>query len=247
LVFNLKSVLATADGGSSWNEIYESPSAIRDLQFTSDKKGWALEGGQIVTSEDGGHSWRIVVSEVPAFDSIGLVAGNPTWAAGSGRLYSSPDHGSTWAQVASPCQQSSLSGFSFVTAKAGWVICTGDVKGIGWMDKQLYKTEDAGLTWTLMAAGGYDVKDGGLPGGYVGGLFFLDESHGWYSEVRHGVLYASTDGGRSWQEVPGLGGQAVTGIHFVSPEFGSVLNMDASPLRLMTTSDGGRTWVQRYP
>gem|GEM_PF-4542832 len=206
-----------------------------------------------MTSEDGGHSWRIIASDVPALNSIGLVSGKPTWAAGSGKLYLSTDDGTTWRLAATPCQDSGVSAYSFIAASVGWVICIGPgtstVTAIGYMDKQLFKTNDGGLHWTLIATTTTDgrLTDGLLPPGYLGDLYFLDESHGWYSEVRHGTLHATSDGGRSWQRLPGLGGVAVVGVHFISPEFGSVLNMDAGPFRLMTTSDGGRTWVQRYP
>lgn len=248
VVLDSKTVLGTEDSGKSWGPLYESPTYITNLEFASERTGWALEERRLVATDDGGRSWQAISSGGPLLDRMRLVNGQPAWASGSGTLYTSVDRGNTWVRVATPCPEASVGAFSFITGQEGWVICSGSIKGIGWMDKQLYKTVDAGLHWALFAEGGYDVKEGaGLPGAHVGDLFFLDEAHGWYSEVRNGSLYTTSDGGRSWQRMSGLGGQAVTGIHFLSREFGWVLNMDAGPFRLITTSDGGATWVQRYP
>lgn len=248
VVLDDKTVLGTEDSGKSWVKLYESPTYIMNLQLASKRTGWALEERRLVATDDGGRSWQVISSDGPLLDRMRLVNGKPNWASGSGMLYTSVDGGNSWVTVATPCAEAFVSAFSFITGQEGWVICSGAIKGIGWMDKQLYKTVDAGLHWAFVAEGGYDVRESaGLPGGYVGDLFFLDEAHGWYSQVRDGGLYTTSDGGRSWQQIPGLGFRGVIEIHFVSREFGSVLSMDAGPFRLITTSDGGATWVQRYP
>lgn len=248
VVLNAKIILYTADGGATWEEVYVSPTTVSGLQFVSATSGWALEEGRLVATEDGGRSWRVLSADAPTFHRISLVAGIPTWGIGSHWLYTSSDQGQTWAEVATPCDDAALMALSFITADVGWIICTGEIRGIGWLDKELYRTDDAGRSWRLVAAGGYDVREtGGMPGGYLGDLFFLDENHGWYSEVRHGALYATADGGHSWQHLPGLAGQAVTALHFTATAFGSVLNSDNGLQRLMTTPDGGATWTQRFP
>lgn len=128
VILNHKSVLTTGDGGTSWEEIYESPTSIGRLQFVTERIGWAIEDGQIVATEDGGRSWRTVTADGPNFSRIELVAEYPAWAVRGRTLYSSPDQGVTWLPVDDPCEEDSLGSLSFISEDVGWVICTGTVK-----------------------------------------------------------------------------------------------------------------------
>lgn len=248
LVLNRRTVLATADGGKTWTNVHEARAAIGHLQFASPLTGWALAPGRLLATADGGRNWTpVATTGIPAFERLDLAAGQPAWASHQGRLYRSTDGGATWAPVNSPCpDRESFGPFSFVDLQTGWILCRGEVKGIGWMDKTLYRTKNGARDWRAITAGGLDEKEPGLPGGYVADLFFLDATHGWYSEVRHGSLHATTNGGRSWRRVPGPDGQAVQHLSFVSAQTGAVVELQQGRYRLITTADGGATWVERY-
>lgn len=247
LVLNAHVLLASKDGGESWNRVYRSPDPLLSIQFASLMKGWGLASGRTVRTDDGGLTWHLVQSQGDLnLYRLGLADGRPTWASSPGHLYSSSDSGRTWSEVQTPCRQENPIRFSFLNAVTGWIICEGDVKGNDWLDKQLYKTSDAGLHWELVAKGGMEETRPGLPGGYVGDLFFLNERRGWFGEDGYGGLYETSDGGRTWQRNPGLGGQQFSSIHFTTPKNGSLVNLDLSVYRLLTTSDGGAKWVERY-
>jgi len=107
----------------------------------------------------------------------------------------------------------------------------------------LYRTWDGGATWTQLPD----------PGVAVNGVFFLDALHGWIDSgspatgLGSDVLYASTDGGKSWKLVGALPRSApmswVYGVGMYHVTF-------SDPLRgwylgnglLFTTLDAGKSW-----
>lgn len=95
------------------------------------------------------------------------------------------------------------------TPTEGWVACTSQAS-TGIQGKEVWSTGDGGKTWQLRAR----TKFPGLPGaaglrnrgnlpvfGYVTGIDFLPDRHGWLWENR-GWLLTTSDGGRSWRRSP---------------------------------------------
>lgn len=77
---------------------------------------------------------------------------------------------------------------------------------------------------------------------------FVDESHGWYG-TGAGDLFATTDGGASWQKVASRPGTFVRAVGFIDRQNGFIGNIgtdyypgvtDTTPL--YRTRDGGVTW-----
>jgi len=107
----------------------------------------------------------------------------------------------------------------------------------------LYHTSNGGATWTVLPASG-------IP---TGGVYFLDALHGWIDSgspatgLGSDVLYATTDGGKSWKLVGALPQSApmswVYGVGMYRVTF-------ADPMRgwylgngvLFTTIDAGKSW-----
>jgi len=107
----------------------------------------------------------------------------------------------------------------------------------------LYHTSDGGSTWTELPANG-------IP---TGGVYFLDSLHGWIDSTSpeaglgHNVLYATTDGGKSWNLIGPLPPTApmswVYGVGMYHVTF-------SDPLRgwylgsgvLFSTLDAGKSW-----
>lgn len=80
-------------------------------------------------------------------------------------------------------------------------------------------------------------------------VYFVDERHGWYGNGR-GELFASADGGDSWQQVWHQPGTFIRALGFVDAELGFLGNIapgyfpgvtDAT--LLYRTRDGGRHWT----
>ncbi|WP_264842590.1 WD40/YVTN/BNR-like repeat-containing protein [Caldinitratiruptor microaerophilus] len=103
--------------------------------------------------------------------------------------------------------------------------------------KALYRTDDGGRTWAL-------VRD--LSGaGYVDGVFFRPEGHGWVWMSR-GNLLATEDGGREWKVLDVTSPEVVEArsVWFVSDTEGFALLQDNErrAWRLDATRDAGKTW-----
>lgn len=246
-------ILATADGGRSWSQVYEAGSQVRSFHFNSPRLGWAVTAGGLLSTRDGGKTWATVWTGNPEdLGSIRFVDGEHGWAVAKNAVKVTGDGGRTWApaDVADPCGPRSGARYSFTGTAAGWALCAGQ-PGVGMQSKWLYKTEDAGRNWQLIAAAeiGKPYGEGGLPrGGYVSGFFFLDEVHGWISHSRGGLI-ATADGGKTWRGVRiGPGGEQFLGIdHFVSPREGFVTTRQGTYTALVRTEDGGATWTQVHP
>jgi photosystem II stability/assembly factor-like uncharacterized protein len=167
--------------------------------------------------------------KVPPLAAIEFVSARQGWAVGAGRILATSDGGQAWlTQYHGPA---TLDQVDFVDAKHGWAVGMGD----------LLATTDGGATWTALqepcpvirsvhfatpslgyaVAGGSDVRiDGGMP-----------------APVADGQLLLTTDGGRSWQPVPGAPARAQT-VCFSSPADGFL----GTPGRIWRSTDGGRRW-----
>ena len=111
----------------------------------------------------------------------------------------------------------------------------------------LYRTWDGGATWTKM-------PDPGVP---ANGVFFLDAVHGWIDSgsaatgLGSDVLYATTDGGKSWNLVGALpksapmvwvGGVGSYHVTFSRNSDGSFRGWYLGNASLFTSIDGGHSW-----
>ncbi|HEY9113117.1 MAG TPA: T9SS type A sorting domain-containing protein [Bacteroidales bacterium] len=104
--------------------------------------------------------------------------------------------------------------------QTGWVL---DYNG------KIFKTEDAGETWTTTDISSYSVR--------LSNVCFVDETIGYLCDY-DGNIFKSTDGGATWTE------QYSSGTWFSSISFKDALNGIVSGTPNMYTSDGGTTWTQ---
>ncbi|MBE7159100.1 MAG: hypothetical protein INR62_11835, partial [Rhodospirillales bacterium] len=104
----------------------------------------AVQAGLWV-SMDGGRLWtrQGMDATAPPIESLALDSTNPAvvWGVASGRLFSSADKGATWKQSgqALPAQDIVVNGLTITGATV--ILST---------NKGIYRTMDAGSTWTLL-------------------------------------------------------------------------------------------------
>lgn len=116
----------------------------------------------------------------------------------------------------------------FVNTKVGWIV-----------GKNLWQTEDGGVTWTAVRAAGF----GTFKAEYIGyghrAIQFVDPDFG--IQLGAGVLAKTVDGGRTWNEyaLPENTGQDIPPqtVVFVSRELGWLVGKF-----IYRTNDGAKTW-----
>ena len=123
-----------------------------------------------------------------------------------GTLYRTADGGQTWQAGAVPFGGGWV---QFQEDKNVAVILVDRGVAAGSQGVDLYQTSDGGATWNLISrADPENPSDQGIPfGGNKSGVTFLDSARGWVTGFipdgwRAVYLYATQDGGKTWQLVP---------------------------------------------
>ena len=254
-------VFRTSDGGASWLSadlpVSYNPATgvpIGRLSFIDASVGFALigtnaEADTILRTQDGGATWA-VTGRSATLESVASDA-NTLWtaktSAGSGAnqlLRVSRDSGATWSDVQLPgldvqaayVQPGELwvpgpGGVTFLSATEGYtaVSCTE-----GNFGTRYYRTTDAGLSWSQVAAITRPV--GAAP-------VFVDAKHWFQPDVAEADLQATADGGKTWTTLAqnGLAGSPIYWLDTRDGTNGAALDGGANGA-LFLTWDGGRTW-----
>lgn len=129
--------------------------------------------------------------------------------------------GATWQRTINPCPQGTAPVGQALSASNWYFMCSAGV-GMNHAANSLYRTNNAGHTWTLLAQG--SPIPGGPNLGNIGGMAvntFGVSSDGRYVwiDAGPGFLEFSADGGRHWQSVGSgdLGAKTnITGPYFAS-------------------------------
>ena len=151
------------------------------------------------------------------------------------------DGGTSWTVAMSPIEDG-VSSFTFVDPNVGWHLAGGDI----------YKTEDAGTSWTKQPIAGVEAPEN------LAKIFFIDTDTGWAGTWEIDTVITTTDGGATWTQqelifdcdsdenpescVYGY----LQGIHFIDALNGwIILDGDVADLShpLLKTTDGGLTWT----
>jgi photosystem II stability/assembly factor-like uncharacterized protein len=224
----------SGDLGTTWTEIHAAVSTMSfdTVSFANSDIGWAVT----------------YTTPLP---------GTPVGGAMPSVLKRTTDGGATWMTVdAGPCASTDLSpiGLLGVVARnslSAWLLCGGGGAG-SFGEKTVAVTTDGGASWQVRAQatypGGTDI--GQIPlSGHASGMAIAPDGTAWMWGGRM-VPLASTDGGRTWAELP-LGDPDVLLARPAWPldaQHGYALLWDPNQqtTRLEATSDGGQTWSTRF-
>lgn len=254
-------LLRSTDGGNSWADVKELDFGVHNIFFISARQGWAagtqwaenperqddpLQGAGIWRTLDGGLTWEKQRVEIQKADATRLGGGggvrdvyfldsNKGWAAGSGVLLRTENGGSNWKLI-NGNPQGDFKSVYFINPEVGWAT---------WRDAGAFTfTRDGGRRWVAVDA---PVQVNQECGVYFTGMnqgFILDAS---------GELYASSDGGRSWEEVSleNEGARRPTDGHtgdaFIGRSFDGALvalwaGGDKNLTEVFISTDAGASW-----
>jgi photosystem II stability/assembly factor-like uncharacterized protein len=181
---------------------------------------------------------------------VSAVSDRVAWASGAGNtILRTQDGGATWTKVANPssapAERLDFRDVDAVSATTAYVLSIGP----GTLSR-IYKTTDAGLTWTMQFANAEAEA-------FFDAMAFWDADHGIAvsDSVKDAfVIITTEDGGKSWNRVPADGlpaalanegafaasGTNVTVFGTSQAWFGTGA---AARARVLHTPDRGRTWT----
>lgn len=236
-------------------------------------QGWGLNGSQVLRTQDGGQTWLNITpldyeeSEfTPTHEFLDV---NTAWVMQAvqtpegemqGRLYHTQDGGRQWSSLAVDFYASQL---AFADTMNGFAL-VGLGAAAGSSAAAIYKTDDGGLSWTLVHQINPELGSG--PGllpfsGMKDGIAALDGQRSWVSgsvPMPGAIwLFQSVDGGSTWNQQPISAPAGFEGAMFAAgePRFFNATQgklpvqfvTEASWTVLYRTEDAGATWTPSNP
>lgn len=276
----------TVDGGRSWQVIDRVKIPLDAVAAAGNDAAWVTSGrcgaaspdacdsSLLLLTTDGGATWSRVAPHTPV-TSVAPVSATSAWAVagpsgaafplGAGLVHSI-DGGRSWQPAKDPCGSGTpglgLWAVDFGALDRGWAICAGQ-PATDMQPKAIYRTGNGGTSWQLQSdclpppTAQHPADVGTLSCvGYLPGLQFLSDGHGWEWADRYG-LASTMDGGRTWAPiartiVSGDINSVISGS-LVGDDQGSILinhpgrdaqcSASSCGPQLLGSSDAGVTWT----
>jgi photosystem II stability/assembly factor-like uncharacterized protein len=238
----------------------QSSTRVAAERLLSETQGWALSDGGLFWTNDAGLHWaREALPNVAAVSDVAFLNQRVGWAvslaAGTASpavsVYATHDSGQNWQGTTIPLPTWTDYGaaqLQTLDSQRGWLLVR-QLTGSNFSEGFLFRTGDAGATWTQIASP-------------TGGPFrFVSPDDGWAVGTPAGDrLYVTHDGGLTWQpQLP----SAPTGYdpaslefrflpEFSGPTTGVLPVVIRRPDGLLsvsfyTTTDGGQQWLPTPP
>ncbi|PIQ25140.1 MAG: hypothetical protein COW63_19195 [Bacteroidetes bacterium CG18_big_fil_WC_8_21_14_2_50_41_14] len=191
----------TSNAGEIWVllDIPLSTSYYNDLQFVNENSGYLCgNDGVLKKTSDGGITWEDKsLSSDHNLTCLQFINEDLGWMVdmNSKTLIKSQDGGDTWSDLA----LSNVHRLFFLNENIGYVTT---------YDSKLFKTIDAGNTWTEI----YDFTQG------VGSVYFTGEFVGWY--ISGASVQYTYDGGTTWQDYQYFAYTSINYIFFLDDNQG---------------------------
>jgi hypothetical protein len=202
-------IYKTVDGGISWQPANNGFGNIAVQTLVTDSKApqtlyAGLSRAGVYKTTDGGNNWRSINKGITAYYSLSAVAMDPNnnqhlFYATAATIYESLDAGENWGQVKeSPCPGGNMTTMSMHSIDSRTLFLgTTQTPGFGTAQEDsqcavgIYKSQDAGKTWTLIGLKGHSVDSIAMP---------PNQSNVVYATTEEGT-YGSTDGGSTWNRL----------------------------------------------
>ena len=176
---------------------------------------------------------------------VSAVSDRVAWASGSGStVLRTVDGGDTWQRLTITTDTLDFRDIDAIDSKTAYVLSTGN----GPLSR-IYKTTDGGENWTLQ----FKNED---PKAFYDSMSFWDANHGLaIGDSINGqfCIMTTEDGGRLWKRVPaavlpaaledeGAFAASGTNIAVIGKTQAWIGTGAARQARVLSSSDGGRTW-----
>jgi photosystem II stability/assembly factor-like uncharacterized protein/subtilisin-like proprotein convertase family protein len=170
----------------------------------------SLQSGptRVMRSTDGGNTWINATGNLTtsgrAFTIGAATAQIAVVGFENGTAFRTTDGGTTWSPVTWPPPVNTfMNRILFVSPTVGYA--QGDHAPAPNLQWPVYKTTNAGATWTLTNTPNVLQQGSDIEYGQNSGMFFLNENVGWFTGVigaspqtSPSRVYRTTDGGNSW-------------------------------------------------
>lgn len=223
----------SVDGGVTWSAVnVPNSSHFTDVFYADSQRGWIAAGASVLITLDGGGTWtNWNIGGGARADRLSVLGGNWLWCTGTaGIIAASTNGGTAWSQ------QFSSGGTALFDVSMGDLFAGFAVGANG----SIYRTNDGGAQWQLIAGGGAPSTDLAYDVERVG-------AHVWAS-LSNSTILRSSDNGASWTPV----NAGLSQVSYVALDFFDALNGYAVGRRFGSTptsawtQDGGLTWNPTY-
>jgi len=186
----------TSTAGRHWQDQYHGSVQFAGIDAVSTAVAYAWGGSTLLRTTNRGRTWSTRYSgpaQVLSFVALGRHRGYLVTSAG---LFVTRNDGTTWTAVDHP---RAIAAVRFLNARQGWALTATD---------RVYKTTDAGRTWSLSFVLP-DAHDGDGQGGYATGTLVVGAANsvwvvfaGGYGMGQNSyAVYHTSDDGVHWKAV----------------------------------------------
>jgi hypothetical protein len=208
---------------------------------------WMLGISILVLSCPVLHAVRVGEFDGP-IDGLQLVSPKFGWVYTGHKLLRTTD-GQSWTDMTPPGPPAEyLANVFFLDAQHGWAIAAREKSdGSGHLVFRTVVTRDGGNSWhrhPMLLDCNFCAESS-----FISDMVFVDAQQGWVlfdvgGMFRSGVLFGTTDGGRSWTK---LASPSSGKLRFINRSEGWLVSSEStgSPLQLRVTQDGGHSWTQQ--
>ena len=189
ILYSLRSVSSPDACPGGLDAGFFAPGELYGVQFLSVTTGWTVGSNEILATDDGGIRWTVQYrARCADLSEVDFVDSEHGWAVGLTDLLVTTDGGRRWQQLHEPAWP--VRSVHFVTRRIAYAVAGGKTFGslspmAPWTGGVVLKTDDAGQSWTLLAAPA-DAQS----------VCFATPDDGWLGA--DGSVYRSHDGGKSW-------------------------------------------------
>lgn len=215
----------TGDGGQTWSNISPPTEAtVTSLAGSGTDRLFVLASdGSLQRSDNAGASYSLLNPGTARPAAIAAIDADRLLLLGAG-IVRSDDGGETFQPVGGPAARAQLSAADLA---GGAVFAFGNLA--------VFASTDRGVHWQRVARPKRRA---------IEDLDFVTRRTGYLLDTR-GALWKTTNGGRRWVQLPGLGGPGYA-VEFSSARDGYVAVRSFGSLRnaglVLRTIDGGRSW-----